>query len=381
MVRRLTAALGVIAVVALVSGCRAQEGAAPSPEWDAFAADFEAAYMEANPQFAVSQGRHEFDGRLPDWSAEAIKGWIASLRALRDKAEAFDEESLDPRQAFDREHLLAVIDGELFWRATAQWPFRNPAFYAFALDPNVYVTREYAPPARRLAAYTAYAKQIPGAVAQIKANLRTPLPRPYLDIGVLTFGGLADYYANDVPEVFTPVTDSALQAEFQAAIDGAVTAMRDIVAFLEEQRPRATDDFALGADLFSAMLRATERVDIPLDELERVGRLDLARNVDALRQACGAHAPGKSIPDCVAQSTANKPEGGTVAAAGRQLDDLRSFILEKNIVTIPGPETGSGRRVAALSALQPRVYRHAGPLRGGPAVDLLRGAAQSRLVP
>lgn len=338
MTGRLAVALGLIVVVSAVSACRAQESASSSAQWTAFVADFETAYMRANPSFAVYQGRHEFDGKLPDWSAEGIARWIASLRAWREKTEAFDEESLDERQAFEREYLRAVIDGELFWLDRAQWPFRNPRYYAFPLDPNVYVAREYAPLAERLAAYTAYAKAVPVAVAQIKANLRTPLPRPYIDVGVLTFGGLADYYANDVPAVFAPVADPALQEEFRAATADAVKVMRDLTAWLEEQRPRATDDFALGADLFAEMLRTTEGVDVPLDELERVGRQDLERNAAALRQACAAYAPDKSIPECVAQSNANKPEGGSVAAARRQLGDLKAFVRDRDIATIPGPE-------------------------------------------
>jgi hypothetical protein len=86
------------------------------------------------------------------------------------------------------------------------------------------------------------------------------------------------------------------------------------------------------------MLNETELVDVPLDELERVGRQDMARNVAALRQACAEYAPGKPIPDCIAKSDANKPVGGTIATARRQLDELKAFVAEAQLVTIPGPE-------------------------------------------
>ena len=321
-------------------GCQSQqETSAPrSEDWNAFVTELEETYFNANPAFAVYQGRHEFDGKLPDWSADGIKNWIVSLRTLREKARAFDASSLDEKQTFEREYVIAVINGELFWLDTAQWPFKNPRYYAGALDPNVYVMREYAPPVERLKAYTAYAKAVPAAVEHIEANLRTPLPRPYVDIGKLTFGGLADYYENDVPAVFSSVTDSTLQADFRAANEGAIRSMRGIDMWLDAQRANATESFALGADLFSRMLKETELVDVPLDELERVGRQDMARNVAALREACAQYAPGKPIPDCIAKSNANKPAGGTVAAARRQLDELKAFVAEAQIVTIPGPE-------------------------------------------
>jgi hypothetical protein len=209
-------------------GCQnRQETPAPrAVDWNTFVTEFEEACFKANPAFAVYQGRHEFDGQLPDWSADGIRNWIVSLRTFREKAIAFDASSLDEKQKFEREYVIAVINGDLFWLETAEWPFKNPRYYAGALDPNVYVAREYASPAERLKAYTAYAKAVPAAVKQIEANLRTPLPRPYVDIGKLTFGGLADYYQRDVPATFSSVTDSALQTDLRAANEGAIQSMR-----------------------------------------------------------------------------------------------------------------------------------------------------------
>ena len=60
------------------------------------------------------------------------------------------------------------------------------------------------------------------------------------------------------------------------------------------------------------MLSATEGVDVPIDELERVGRADLERNLASLKEACGQYAPGKSLTECVAKAQTSKPEGGTV---------------------------------------------------------------------
>ena len=61
-------------------------------------------------------------------------------------------------------------------------------------------------------------------------------------------------------------------------------------------------------------------------------------NVEALRQACAEYAPGKTILECTNKASAMKPDGGTVEAARRQLDELKAFVAERQIVTIPGPE-------------------------------------------
>jgi len=114
--------------------------------------------------------------------------------------------------------------------------------------------------------------------------------------------------------------------------------MKDIDGWFKSQEATATNNFQLGAEKFSEMLKATERVDVPLSELAEIGRRDLDRNLAALKEACATFAPGVSINECVAKAEAHKPTGGPVEMARKQLGDLKSFILEKKVVTIPGTE-------------------------------------------
>jgi len=309
-----------------------------SKSWDSYVNEFIEAYFGANPDFAVRAGRHEFDGKLPDWSAEGIKKEIARLHAEKDRVAGFGDSALSERQRFEREYVASVIDSDLFWLESAEWPMRCPQFYADAIDPDVYVSREYAPIDQRLKAYTSYAKAIPTAIEQIRKNLRTPLPKTFVNIGHTTYGGLISFYEKDIPAIFVSVKDDRLQKDFKEANDGAIKAMKDIDGWFKSQEANATNDFALGAEKFSEMLKATERVDVPLSDLAEIGRRDLDRNLAALKEACATFAPGVSITDCVAKTQAHKATGGPVEMARKQLGDLKSFILEKKVVTIPGTE-------------------------------------------
>src|SRR5207248_2107240 len=141
-----------------------------------------------------------------DWSASGIKRTVAWLHAQEKRLRGWDTATLDDRQRFERQRLLADIDANLFWMETVEWPFRNPKFYG--LEPSIYVTRAYAPLPERLRAYTKYARAVPRAAAEIRKNLRTPLPRTYVKFGRLSFGGLASYYEKDVPGVFASVADA-----------------------------------------------------------------------------------------------------------------------------------------------------------------------------
>jgi uncharacterized protein (DUF885 family) len=306
--------------------------------WDGYVSQFLDRYFTAHPDFAVRSGRHEFDGRLPDWSGAGIKKEIDRLRAEKARVSKFEDSGLDTRQEFERNYVMAVIDADLFWLESVEWPYRNPQFYADAIDPDVYVSRPYAPLDQRLRAYTSYAKAIPAALEQIRKNLRTPLPKTFVQIGKTTFGGLVSFYEKDVPAVFASVKDEQLQKDFTEANTAAIKAMRDLAAWFQSQQAAATDNFAIGAGKFSEMLRKTEGVEVRLDELEGVGRRDLERNQAALREACASYAPGQTLAECVDKAEAHKPTGGPVEMARKQLTDLRAFIAEKNIVTIPGTE-------------------------------------------
>ena len=315
---------------------------AAGPAWDNFVERYISEFHQAHPVFAVGQGKHEFDGQLPDWSKAGIDAEIARLKSMREKAMDFTDERLDELRQYQRDYLIARTNQLLFWLDTADWPYRNPAFYfdwlTDSLDPSPYVTLTYAPADVRIQAITRYLNNIPRAASQIRANLRTPLPETYVEYGIASFGGLADYYNAELVDAFSSVEDEALQQAFNEARKPAAEAMDGLRTWLQGERENATDDFALGADLYARMLMQTEMVDVSLDELEAIGRADLDRNTQALKTACKEYAPGEDIRTCFAKMANNKPQQGPVQAARDQLAGLKQFVADNDIVSIPSDE-------------------------------------------
>jgi hypothetical protein len=310
--------------------------------WQRFVEGYIEDFLAAHPAFAVAQGRHEYDGMLPDWSPRGLALEVDRLKQARELALAFTEQELGAEGRFQREYLLASIDRNLFWLDKAKWPFRSPDFYfdwiSDSIAPAPYVALNYAPLVERMQAYTRYAQAVPRAAQQIRANLRMPMPRTVLQYGIDSFGGLAGYYRNDVPDVFAAVEDAALRTAFTEANGAAAEAMQELADWLQSNLPTATGDHALGAELFSQMIYDTERVDIPLDELEAMGWADLRRNQAALVEACNAFAPGESISTCFARMANRKPAGGAVETARLQMAETRAFLVEQDLVSIPGDE-------------------------------------------
>lgn len=316
---------------------------APAPavnvEWTKFVDEFIEAYFVANPSFAVTSGRHEFDGQIGDWTPEGIQKEIARLEQVRQRAVGFQDATLAPEERFQRDYVISRIDGDLFWLRDARQPFTNPSWYFNnGLDPSTYVTVPYAPADQRLRAFIKYAQQIPGAVAQIKKNLQTPLPKTFLEFGSKSFGGFADFYRKDVPQAFAEVQDAELKKQLQEVSEPAAKAMQDFGKWLAAQKPGKSDAYVLGPERFAAMVRMTENVTTPIDKLEEIGRADMERNLAALADACKRFAAGATIDACIDKMNADKPTGGAVEGAREQLAQLRQFIVDHDVVTIPGTE-------------------------------------------
>lgn len=122
-------ALSAMVTVALLAGCSPDKSVPPQPASPASASTTAAAsnsaaldtavdgflsgFFQHNPVFAANAGKHEFDGKLPDYSAEGLKATADWLHAQRDKFAAFTDDHLDVQGRYHRDYVLAVIDGQL----------------------------------------------------------------------------------------------------------------------------------------------------------------------------------------------------------------------------------------------------------------------------
>ena len=72
----------VLFAIAMFSACQPAGNNAPANNssiagnkggWDAYVDQYLNDYFAANPTSAVYQGKHEYDGKFPDWSDEGLK--------------------------------------------------------------------------------------------------------------------------------------------------------------------------------------------------------------------------------------------------------------------------------------------------------------------
>jgi hypothetical protein len=309
-----------------------------SRQWRQMVDDFIRDYFDMRPFFAAQAGKHEFDGQLSDLSEHGIRRQIAQLHQARDQFAKVDPATLEPNERYDRDYLLSVVDRDLFWLEKAKSPSTNPHWYTDLIDPDMYLSRDYAPLDVRMKAYIKYARNMPKMAKDIQDNLKGPLPKTFVELGIASFGGFVDFFKNQVGPVFASVNNPDMQKQLSDANTNAANAMANLTAYMVSLRKSANDSFPLGPDLFAQMMKDTEGVEMPVSEIEAAGRADLERNGAALKSACEQFLPKAPVARCVAKMMEKKPAGGPVEAARKQITDLKQFVVEHNVVSIPNDD-------------------------------------------
>ena len=310
----------------------------PSP-FATLAERFLAEEFEASPVLASGLGLTEYDERLDDLSASAIGAkeagdaeWLVRFRGVAD-------EGLEPAERIDRDLLIGILRGREILRPRRMWQ-RQPATYLNPGSSGVFsLFLHRIRPERDLAdAARARLEQVPANIEAGIANLDFSLVPPvYLERGIGQAAAAARYARELVQQ---EVQDPRQREAVAAAGEKAAAAIDRYTAHLEANRGNARGDWAVGEEIYSALLkekellpydaralrdRGSEQYDLLASEAKQVAR-DISGSDDwvgLLDRLNKVHAPD--------------PEG-----MRREYEEwterARSFLREKGLVTLPQGE-------------------------------------------
>jgi uncharacterized protein (DUF885 family) len=313
------------------------------------------ALFEFQPTFAVGLGRHEYDGRLPDYSREATEAWGAHADALAGRHGAIDATTLTPDRQVDHFLLRLVLDGARFDLREAQKLERNPMSYLSPLSLTPYLAREYAPAPARVEAIAHLLEGVPRMLDAARRRLVSPLPRPFVELALAIGGGLPAHFRDG--EAFA--TAAGIGAPVTAVREAAERAVATFLEWLRnDELPRSVPEFALGAARFQRLLFVREGIEAPFADLERAGIADLARNQARLEEvARGERVPVSALLSHVQH---DHPTAEALLDSARgYVDECRRFVEEHALVSIPGPvacrveETPVWGRATTTASLDP----------------------------
>ncbi len=301
---------------------------------------FAEGYFQYHPTVGTMAGFHQYDRGLEDYSRASIEAQAASLKTYLTKFETFDPKWLAPAAAADRDLVIASIKGAIFSLETTRMWEKNPDVYSSGISNSVFVimSRNYAPQPERLRSVVAREKQMPRVFEAARANLKNP-PKIYTDVALEQLPGIIGFFKDDVPAAFKEVKDEGLLKEFAAANQKVMAALADYEKFLKDDLlAKSKGDFRIGAENYRKKLLYDEMVDIPLDQLLKVGYDDLRRNQQRFKETAAAIDPKKTPQEILAGLEKDHPAPDHLLQSMRDvLGGLRDFIGQNKIITVPSP--------------------------------------------
>lgn len=337
----------------------------PDQEYEAVAEDFIKGYFAARPLLGTGEGLHEYDGKISDFSHLALDAELSRLKRFEDRLQKFELSKLSQRQSIDLRILQTGIRKEIFQRETMSIYERNPMVYARAADVNIYIQRNFAPLDDRVHSIVAIESQIPNILIAARTNLDPVLPKPYVELAIQIARGSADFLRKNLVEAVADLKDEAIRSQFLEANRRAAAALIEYAAWLEREKlPKATDNFALGEEKLSRMLKETELVDLSPEKVLEIGMDQLYKEqkafVDAARKIDGDKTPREIFKDV--QNEHPTPEG-LLADINKDLESIRKFVVTRKLVTIPSEvrarvkETPQYRRATSFASMDtPGVF-------------------------
>ena len=315
----------------------------------------------ADPVVATQLGLADHAGELPDLSAPGLAAYLADVKQLlggldRAAADAVGDDAID-----------AATGGQIARRVVRAFEMRRvqhtvPGLYLeAAYGVLLLMIKEIGTPAERIDALAGRLRALPGVLEEGLANLRGPLPLPFVAAAL-----------DDVPGIAELVGEAAPRAAAELGLPGALdeparAAAAAVARFGGELRsrylPDATPEVAGGRELLVDILGHEHLLDETPEQIAAVGRAAIADTRAAMTELAAAMGHG-SVAAAVAAVQADRPALGELLGGYRDaLAAARRFVVEHDIATLaPGEELVVEPTPAALRGSLPfAAYEGAGP--------------------
>lgn len=240
-----------------------------APAFTAWLADFFAEYYRHRPVNATFIGIHDYDDRLPDYSAAGVAACVDGMADLQRRLADLPEEPLTEAEAIDRRLATGFLEIQQWEFASDHFQRGNPCVYTGEAVFGVIslFLRDFAPFPERVQSAIARLRAIPTLLAQGQANVGAA-PRAWTERAIRECDGALAFLGGGIDRLMAdhPGTDPALR---QAA-DVAAEAFHAFRAYLtDELLAHPTDGYGCGRDAFELMLREGHCLEQSADDVER----------------------------------------------------------------------------------------------------------------
>ncbi len=269
------------------------------------------------------------------------RGWAAdwspsTIAKHRDELTAFENRWKELGNVRDRsrpETVDYLLVGSAIARARWELDYvrgwqRNPWFYLDQTLASLFVSLTQPPPfdETRSAEILGRVQAIPRILADGEANLKDPAgPLAQLSIHQLQdIGPRLEEMARELKPFLTPATASQLDPAARAAI----RALEEYRGWLQQRLPGMSGNVAVGRENYIFFLKHVALIPYTPEQLIANGRQEWER-------AVAFEAYEKNRNSRLPQLALAKDQATQIATEKRQEQEIRDFLEEKNILTVP----------------------------------------------
>lgn len=302
-------------------------------------------WAKTHPLTATFLGLSDEDGRLETPSEAANARDLATIREWQRQLAAISLDGASLKDVDDAKLLGAQLTGMERQYTVYKTFEKDPSGPSVAILSAIYVQFLHLPIAGTdgataadvTAAWEKIISRLQGAPAYIAAG-NALVTRP----GHL-YGVTGAEQLEGAPSLFSgPLTDAAKQqlsaerfAAFEKARDATLAAMAQTKKFIDEHAASWPENYAMGRDAYNAMLRDEELLPFNSDEIECIGRDELAHGW-AVQIWMEQLAKERGTPIGPQSGGGLAPGGPPLIAYYRErIAQLREYVKQHNVVDIP----------------------------------------------
>jgi len=269
-------------------------------------------------------------GWAADWSSSTIAKRRNQLAGFERRYKELGRVVEDRPRADTVDYLLV---GSAIARARWELDYvrgwqRNPWFYLDQTLASVFVSLTQPPPfdQARSAEIVRRVQAIPQIIADGEANLKDPAG-PLAQLSIHQLNDIRPRLEEMAREL-KPQLSIGSAAQLDAAVQAAIHALEGYRAWLEQRLPAMSSNVAVGRDNYVFFLKHVALIPYTPEQLLTMGRQEWER-------AVAFEAYEKNRNAGLLQLPLAKDQAAQIAREERQEQEIRNFLAEKNILTVP----------------------------------------------
>lgn len=293
------------------------------------------------PAAATYLGIHDYDSKLTDYAPKAVENRRERIKNFLMKFRAIPLRGLDQDSRVERQLMidhLGVKD-----KLSLKWPQeeRDPGMF---LDEGVYacygITIRSCGDAEDAAQkMTERLLLLPKLLGQGRRMVTSPT-KVNCEVALMSGLGGINFFKDTVAKFAKRVKDSKIRHSMRDAAQAAEEAVKQYLKWIKEEcLPKATDDFALGKDLFDLMLKKHHQLDFDSEDLFKLGKQAYRETIKEL-EICAARInrnyTWEEVIDALKRDHPTNSE--LVQYYADEMKRAKRFVIEHRLVDIPEGE-------------------------------------------